>query len=251
MLALLEPFAQELAHGDDDRMAKHVNERIYQHLMRQSDLGIASEEALENGDHEEEGEEEEEDDDEDIIASDEGVKDPRAGSVSVNLPQLKPDFSKVANLLFKVGSEKNISSKRRTLLYDLTKQFKDLSEDVYPLLPDLSHEEAKIPKLKVGKEAQKRAKEELLAMEKIKEERENFKKSRKRKQSDQDLVEEAKKVKMADDDKGPDGITLADFDDETKNNEIEITKANGTTGENNDGKAKKTKLKKKQNRSKY
>ena len=46
ILKLIEPFAKELAEGEDERLAKHIEERIYQHLMRQSDIGVASEEAL-------------------------------------------------------------------------------------------------------------------------------------------------------------------------------------------------------------
>ena len=41
-----EPFAKELAEGDDERLAQHIEERIYQHLMRQTEIGVASEEAL-------------------------------------------------------------------------------------------------------------------------------------------------------------------------------------------------------------
>ena len=41
-----EPFAKELAEGDDERLANHIEERIYQHLMRQTEIGVASEEAL-------------------------------------------------------------------------------------------------------------------------------------------------------------------------------------------------------------
>merc|ERR1712045_84351 len=52
VLQLIQPFAKELAEGDDERLAKHIEERIYQHLMRQSDIGIASEETL-NGEVEE------------------------------------------------------------------------------------------------------------------------------------------------------------------------------------------------------
>jgi hypothetical protein len=44
LLTLIEPFALEVANGDDDRLVDHIEERIYQHLMRQSDLGIAHDE---------------------------------------------------------------------------------------------------------------------------------------------------------------------------------------------------------------
>ena len=47
ILALIEPFANELAtQNADERLCKHIIERIFQYLMRQSDIGIASEEAL-------------------------------------------------------------------------------------------------------------------------------------------------------------------------------------------------------------
>ena len=48
ILELIEPFAKELSEGKDERLAKHILERIYYHLMRQSDLGIAYEESLEH-----------------------------------------------------------------------------------------------------------------------------------------------------------------------------------------------------------
>lgn len=186
ILGLIEPFAKELAHGDDERLAKHIVERIFQHLMRQSDVGIATEDAFENGDEDEEesvaDEEMEQDSDEDEDMPDlNEAKDPRAGNVSVVLPQLKPDFVKLADKLFGYGGKKDLSSKRRTLLYDLTKEFKDLSEGLYPLIPDMSEEEAQIPKLKIGKVARKNAQEELEHQEKLKTERDEYRKSLKRK----------------------------------------------------------------------
>ena len=111
----------------------------------------------------------------------ESLKDPRAGNVSVTLPQLKPDFTKLSDLLFKIGSDQKVSSSKRTLLYDLTKQFKDLSQEVYPLIPDMSEEEAKIPKIKPGQVAKRKAKEALKIMENVQKEREEYKKALKRK----------------------------------------------------------------------
>merc|ERR1711922_36623 len=144
ILKLIEPFAKELAEGEDERLAEDMEEE---------------ELILENG-----------------------AKDPRAGNVSVTLPQLKADFNQLADHLFQVGSAQGISSKRRTMLYGLNKQFKDLSQNVYPLIPDMSSENAKIPRLRIGKEAQKKSKEEIEYQEKIRIEREEFKKSLKRKQ---------------------------------------------------------------------
>ena len=82
--------------------------------------------------------------------------------VNVTLPQLKPDYEKLAQQLYTIGSSKTVKSKQRELLYELSKQFKDLSQDVYPLAPhDLEEEEAKIPKVKVSKITARRVKEEL------------------------------------------------------------------------------------------
>ncbi len=36
---LVRPFALEIAEGKEERLVDHIEERIYQHLMRQSDLG--------------------------------------------------------------------------------------------------------------------------------------------------------------------------------------------------------------------
>merc|ERR1719350_2723803 len=62
------------------------------------------------------------------------------------------------------------------MLYELTKQFKDLANEVYPLAPNFElEEESKIPKVTVKKVAQRRMKEEIERQEKIKKEREEFK----------------------------------------------------------------------------
>jgi len=82
--------------------------------------------------------------------------------VNVTLPQLKPDYEKLAQQLYTIGSSKTVKSKQRELLYELSKQFKDLAQDVYPLAPnDLEEVEAKIPKVKVSKITARRVKEEL------------------------------------------------------------------------------------------
>merc|ERR1711933_403027 len=67
ILKLIEPFSKELAEGEDERLAKHIEERIYQHLMRQSDIGLASEEALDGIVEVKEEDLEEEDNDEEAM----------------------------------------------------------------------------------------------------------------------------------------------------------------------------------------
>jgi len=220
ILRLIEPFAKELAEGDDERLANHIEERIYQHLMRQTEIGVASEEAL-DGVVEESDEDSDEDkemvEEEELLAQNE-VKDPRAGNVSVSLPRLKADFNQLADHLYKVGSAKGVNSKRRTLLYDLNKQFKDLSQNVYPLIPNLSSENAKIPRIRVGKEAERKSKEEIKFQEKIRIEREEFKKSLKRKP--EDLTEETSELnkKQKTEENGGETIddTVDDNDDLTE-----------------------------------
>ena len=37
----MRPFVRELKVGREERLRGHIEERIFQHLMRQSDVGIA------------------------------------------------------------------------------------------------------------------------------------------------------------------------------------------------------------------
>lgn len=48
-----------------------------------------------------------------------GAKDPRAGGVDVVLPQLKLDYNKLADMLFKLGSDKSVRAKNRKAMYHL------------------------------------------------------------------------------------------------------------------------------------
>ena len=134
--------------------------------------------------------------------------------------------------LFVLGSAKGVNSKRRTLLYDLNKQFKDLSQNVYPLIPNLSSENAKIPRIRVGKEAERKSKDEIKFQEKIRMEREDFKKSLKRKP--EDLTEEISELnkKQKTEENGDETIddTVDDNDDLTEkiHTEDEMPTDNGT-----------------------
>ena len=134
--------------------------------------------------------------------------------------------------LFILGSAKGVNSKRRTLLYDLNKKFKDLSQNVYPLIPNLSSENAKIPRIRVGKEAERKSKDEIKFQEKIRMEREEFKKSLKRKP--EDLTEETSDLnkKQKTEENGDETIddTVDDNDDLTEkiHTEDEMPTENGT-----------------------
>ena len=51
-----------------------------------------------------------------------GAKDPRAGGVDVVLPQLCPDFAKVAEMLLTAASEKSVRNKNRQPIHRLVKR---------------------------------------------------------------------------------------------------------------------------------
>jgi len=164
--------------------------------MRQSDVGIAYEEGdsgdedddeeMDEGEDEEIGDEEgddvaggeddEDDEDDEDMELDESIKDPRAGKVDVILPQLQPDYEKLAEALFQAGSAKEVSKPKRDRLYRLTKQLKALATGVFPLAIELSDDEEEVPKkISVAKAAKKAAEEEFQRMVKLREERKKFK----------------------------------------------------------------------------
>lgn len=84
----------------------------------------AEDEEIEAGDEDGASDVEGEEHDEDIAEMEEpnldwGAKDPRAGGVDVVLPQLKPDYNKLADMLFKQASGKEVRSKNRRGMYQL------------------------------------------------------------------------------------------------------------------------------------
>ena len=50
-----------------------------------------------------------------------GAKDPRAGGVDVVLVQLKPNYAELADMLFRIASDKAVRPKNRKSLYNLVK----------------------------------------------------------------------------------------------------------------------------------
>ena len=129
-------------------MRDQIEERVFRHLMRQTDEGIAYEEAgviMTNGDLSddeddegdgqedadgellEQGSDEEQMDDE-VGGGGGDVKDPRAGGVDVTIPQLQVDCAALAEALLEAGGQKGVGRSQRAALYRLTKQFKSLAE---------------------------------------------------------------------------------------------------------------------------
>ena len=79
------------------------------------------------GGGETEDEEEEEvpgDDDMEMEESnlDWGAKDPRAGGVDAIIPQIKPNYSQIADMLFEMASEKSVRAKNRKAIYDIVRK---------------------------------------------------------------------------------------------------------------------------------
>ncbi|KAI9550432.1 hypothetical protein GHT06_001712 [Daphnia sinensis] len=62
-----------------------------------------------------------------------GAKDPRAGGVDAVIPQIKPDYNQIADMLFLMASEKSVRAKNRKSIYDIVKKFRDLASGIYPL----------------------------------------------------------------------------------------------------------------------
>merc|ERR1711874_877246 len=92
----------------------------------------------------------ESDENEEMVAP----EDPRAGGVHAVIPQLTVDYQGLSEVMFEVGSSEGLKNKNRQALYELSKMFKDVANDVFPLGPNIEDEE-EIPKIKVSKETKK------------------------------------------------------------------------------------------------
>merc|ERR1719350_1979315 len=180
---LVQPWVELVATATDLRLIEHTEERIFNHLLRQSDPGIKyqmEEDGIEeedeevseengaengsienghenghkNGDGESDDEEEEEDND-----GEGSAEDPRAGRVSVVIPQVAVDYAGIADNLFQLGSKENMRKSNRDMLYRVSKKFKDVAANIFPLGPNLEElESIEIPKISVKKSAAELAK---------------------------------------------------------------------------------------------
>merc|ERR1712032_1434988 len=83
----------------------------------------------------------------------------RAGRVSVVIPQVAVDYPGIAENLFQLGSKENMRKSNRDMLYRVSKKFKDVASNIFPLGPNLEELEAiEIPKISVKKSAAELAK---------------------------------------------------------------------------------------------
>eukprot|EP00092_Neocalanus_flemingeri_P025716 GFUD01027880.1.p1 GENE.GFUD01027880.1~~GFUD01027880.1.p1 ORF type:complete len:1062 (+),score=358.52 GFUD01027880.1:60-3245(+) len=170
----LDPYVEAVRVGQDARFRDHVVERIFNHLMRQSDPGIewqmeedgeGMEEEVEDeensdGENSENGEDDEDmngdskQDEEDGEDDGEVVQDPRAGRVDAVIPQMNVGYLKLSEKLFELGSGDGVRKANRDALYKISKMFKDVASDVFPLGPNISElQNIDIPKISVKKSA--------------------------------------------------------------------------------------------------
>jgi len=179
----LEPYVEVVRAGEDARFRDHVVERIFNHLIRQSDPGIQWQ-MEEDGEELQESEEEEDSvkvngtstnggmvesdseadndlngdgseckEDVEIEDADEVVEDPRAGVGDAIIPQINVNYLKLSERLFELGSGDGIKKANRDALYKVSKMFKDVANDLFPLGPNLSDEDIDIPKISVKQSA--------------------------------------------------------------------------------------------------
>ena len=213
---LVQPWVELVATSTDLRLIEHTEERIFNHLLRQSDPGIKyqmEEDGLEeedeevseangaengssenghknghtNGDGASDEEEEEEDNDDEG-----GAEDPRAGRVSVVIPQVAVDYVGIADNLFQLGSKENMRKSNRDMLYRVSKKFKDVAANIFPLGPNLEElESIEIPKISVKKSAAELAKRQAQMRKENLESKKNAKKTKRKDEEASGADEEA------------------------------------------------------------
>ena len=169
VFSLIKPYGEALQECEDSRLSNAIMKRVFEYLMRQSDVGLKHEAQaatgveLDEGMEEEENEEESEEEDDDLPTS--GVLDPRAGRVDVALPQLPLDFHQCSDWLFELGAQKSVTQKNRELIYDLAKKFEVISKGDFPIpclqVPPPKLLDERVPRSEVLKALKRAQKMEL------------------------------------------------------------------------------------------
>ena len=106
-----------MAHGKENRLLSQIENRIFDHLIRQSDEAIAyendeqemEEDTNRNSDNDnsiEQNESIEENDEEAPFCLDDA--DPRAGKGDVVIPQIHIDYENMARILIEAASKKEV-----------------------------------------------------------------------------------------------------------------------------------------------
>merc|ERR1719397_2174436 len=107
---------------------------------------VAPEDPRAGGVHAGDDEEAESEEEAELVAP----EDPRAGGVHAVIPQLAVDYQCLSVRMFEAGSEEGLKNSNRQALYELSKMFKDVAQDVFPLGPNIEDDE-QIPKIKEKK----------------------------------------------------------------------------------------------------
>merc|ERR1711879_1038981 len=142
------------------------------------------------------------DEEEEVVEKEEGVKvadDPRAGGVHSVIPQLSVNYLKLSERMFELGSEEGLKKTCRDSLYELSKMYKDVANDVFPLGPNLEDEDQDIEKLKVTKTAKKIIREEEAYQKENKIKKAKYKKSLKQENKENELIQTNGEVEAEDD----------------------------------------------------
>uniref|UniRef100_A0A069DVQ4 Hipothetical protein n=1 Tax=Panstrongylus megistus TaxID=65343 RepID=A0A069DVQ4_9HEMI len=143
LLELIKLFGEIMSTSSDIRLIKHIEEFIYLHLLKQSDLGIKHQIKFNawrklgcpEGDINvmEEVEINSEEDDTDELEKNNFSLDARAGNVDVFLAPIKFSASAFADHLSDLKKNKNTTTKARKRLTDIINKYKTFIRGKYPL----------------------------------------------------------------------------------------------------------------------
>ncbi|XP_065346916.1 ribosomal RNA processing protein 1 homolog A isoform X2 [Cloeon dipterum] len=151
LLDFVRPFVQCIASNKtDERLQAIIRESVFGYLVNQSDVGIEQDEKIQawkmmgcpaiNLDQIEKNEIDSEDDEEMIAAdSDDGaddeeqILDPRAGQMNVELPQIKFNSKKIADMVDEFLADKKLNSKTKKSLKLVREMFQLLAQNIHPI----------------------------------------------------------------------------------------------------------------------
>lgn len=164
----LKPFVNELAKGKEDRLLSQIEIRIFDHLIRQSDVAL---------EYEDDDEEEQDDivtdsehddltehkntvdkDEEELFSLEDA--DPRAGTGDFILPQINVNSVNMAKILLEAGSKKEVSKQQRQRMYRITKRFNHLAAGVYPFALEMTDDGERLIDEKEFEEQERNLKKE-------------------------------------------------------------------------------------------
>merc|ERR1712228_554280 len=108
---------------------------------------------------------------------------------------------------FSLGSEEGLKKGCRDALYELSKMYKDVANDVFPLGPNLEDVEEDIEKIKVTKTAKKIIREAKEYKKKNIEQKKKYKKGLREDETEQEIVDQNGDIDDAEEneDEGDDG----------------------------------------------